>query len=147
MSRPATDQGTPLQTAVRKPMTDAERERRRELNKLYRRYKCGDCGTHYEDESNAQTCCPADTVYVCPTCDEPHDTIDEAQSCESGHAGAEASPLAFNHCPVCNTDYGDHESAIECCLWKTMPFGDRLQLERLVRYGRVDEAHQMLRRH
>ena len=147
MSTPITDAGTPLQTAVRKPMTDEERERRRALNKTYRRYKCGDCGTHYEDEHYAQTCCPADTVYVCPTCDEQHHTIEEAQGCERGHAGAEAFPLTFGHCPSCNTDYGDAESAVECCLWRTMPFADRLTLIDHVRFGRLDAAHAMIGRH
>lgn len=35
MSTPATDAGTPLQTAVRKPMTDAERLLRRERERRY----------------------------------------------------------------------------------------------------------------
>ncbi|KVD71824.1 hypothetical protein WI89_00965 [Burkholderia ubonensis] len=147
MEQTTPDVGTPLQAAVRPRKTDEERQRERELMKRFRRYRCHECGTHYEAEHTAQLCCPADTVYVCPTCDKQHDTIEKAQDCERGHAGAEASPLEFNRCPVCNTDHGNHESAIECCLWRTMPFADRLQLERLVRYGRVDEAHAILRSH
>jgi hypothetical protein len=141
------NEGTPLQTAVRKPTTEAERERRRELNKMYRRYKCGECGTCYEDEHYAQTCCPADQVYVCPECDESYHDIDEAKNCHQSHADAEAVPFAFNCCPVCKESQRDHEAAIEHCLWKTMSFADRLQLERLVRYGKIDEAHALLRIH
>lgn len=147
MSATATEEGTPLQTAVRRPMTEAEYERRRELDAKFKRYKCHECEATYQDDWDAKNCCGPESVYVCPSCDAHHGCIEDAQECETAHGSADAAPLEFARCPVCKEATDDHEDAIEHCLWKTMPFADRLQLERLVRYGRIDEAHQMLRSH
>jgi hypothetical protein len=147
MSTPATDAGTPLQTALRRPKTDEERRRQRELEQKYKRYQCHECSEPYADDYDAARCCGPAEVYVCPSCEGSYSRIEDAQECEAAHGPADDAPLAFARCPVCKTACSDHEDAIECCLWKTMPFGERLQLERLVRYGRIDEAHAMLRSH
>ena len=138
------NEGTPLQTAVRKPMTEEARETRRKLNERYRRFKCAECGTHYQYESDAQTCCPADMTYVCPECDEEHYSAEEAQRCEQSHVEADTKPLEFNCCPVCKLSQDDAEDAIEHCLWKSMAFADRLHLIGLIRTRRYDEAQAII---
>ena len=144
MSTPATEEGTPLQKAVRKPETDAERQRRRELNKLYQRFKCPECSVAHADEYDAQTCCSLDAVYICPECDEDFYSMDAAQNCHQSHAEADTSPLEFNCCPVCKESQHDAESAIEHCLWKSMAHADRYQLLFLIRTGRTAEAQAII---
>jgi rubrerythrin len=141
MSTQPAEEGKPLQTIVRKTMTDEERQRRRELEKRYLRYKCHECDATYEDDYDAKNCCGPDSVYVCPSCDEHHYSIESAQECEAGHGVLTDGPLSLSRCPVCKEPGQDVEDAIECCLWKTMPHADRLDLERLVRCGRTDEAN------
>lgn len=141
----AADGGRPFQSALRGQMTEQERARRRELSNLYRRYKCPQCNSLNKDEYDARTCCGPEEVYVCPTCEEDYYDIDSVQNCMAKHsASSNNSALALNLCPVCKTAFDDCESAIDCCLWKTMPFADRLMLVDHVRFGRLDAADAML---
>lgn len=63
--------------------------------------------------------------YVCPLCDEEHDTMQDAAACEASCATGPVHPKV---CPVCHVRHESIAAAVDCCQWKTMDYGARYRL-------------------
>ncbi len=53
------------------------------------KYKCGGCGSVYEDNWDADDCCRPDTLevtlYICEECEQEWETEQEAKDCWRKH--------------------------------------------------------------
>jgi hypothetical protein len=77
--------------------------------------------------------------YLCPVCDEEHESRDDAVECcddelsDDELEAAEFSDLPF--CPVCGEEYENHRAAADCCLWKDLDLPARWKIADAVERG------------
>lgn len=96
----------------------------------YVRWRCPTCSKNHVHRYGAEECCPPDVdrVYVCPGCRETYFVLENAQRCEAECAHDRAVQARI--CPVCKTTHNDVESAVDCCLWKSLGYLERFRLRR-----------------
>ena len=99
------------------PVAEIPVETKRNVPEEVLMWRCPECRELYEDEDDAEDCCPAD---------EGRDDL---------------ASVAHAQCPLCGTEYETHESAVDCCMWLTHGPAERWDLARQLRtYGYLLES-------